>query len=156
MKRHTHLQPLSRQHHNGLLMALLLKKGIAKQASLEEMNQFIALNWEEDLKQHFEAEENILLPALAGSSFSLDLLARFHQEHQSIRDLVEKARNNSSSQADIVDFHSILESHIRFEEKEFFPQAEALLNDEQLEGIGNALDDDRSKNCLQYPVKFWE
>lgn len=156
MKRHPHLQPLSRQHHNGLLMALLLKKGIAKNASIEEMNHFISLNWEEDLKQHFESEENILLPALAGSSFDLQLISRLKEEHATIRSMVAKAASSLSSKVDIIAFYTLLDAHIRFEEKIFFPQAETVLSEEKLNKIGEALEEDLTKNCLQYPVKFWE
>ena len=156
MKRHPHLQPLSRQHHNGLLMALLLKKGIAKNASIEEMNHFISLNWEEDLKQHFESEENIVLPALAGSSFDLQLISRLKEEHATIRSMVAKAASSLSSKDDIIAFHTLLDAHIRFEEKIFFPKAEEVLSEEKLNRIGEALEEDLTKNCLQYPVKFWE
>lgn len=156
MKRHPQLQPLSRQHHNGLLMALLLKKGIAKDASVQEMNHFISLNWEEDLKQHFDLEETILLPALAGSTFDIHLISRLKEEHAFIRSMVAKAASSLSSKDDIIAFHTLLDAHIRFEEKIFFPQAEEVLTEEKLNKIGQALEEDLTKNCLQYPVKFWE
>jgi hemerythrin-like domain-containing protein len=156
MKRHPHLQPLSRQHHNGLLMVLLLKKGIAKNASISEMNHFISLNWEEELKHHFEMEETILLPALAGSSFDMSLITQLKEEHSSIRAIVKKSELKTATLDDIIIFHSLLESHIRFEEKQFFPQAETVLTEAQLQKIGVQLDEDLTKNCLQYPVKFWE
>ena len=60
MKRHEQLQSLSRQHHNGLLAALLLKKGIEKTAEANVMTAFIIDFWRNHLKEHFENEEQVL------------------------------------------------------------------------------------------------
>lgn len=156
MKRHPQLQPLSRQHHNGLLMVLLLKKGVAKAAYLPVMNQFIIDNWQMELKYHFEMEETILLPALKRSGFDSKLTERLLQEHHNIRTIIEKSRENVGGIDTIIDFYTQLENHIRFEEKELFPAAERCLTEKKLQQIGKYLTEDLSKNCLQYPVKFWE
>jgi len=156
MKRHLQLQPLSRQHHNGLLMALLITKGLKKKASLSVMNDFISNGWNEELKEHFEMEESVLLPVLQQKSFDSLLTDQLISEHRQIRLLVEKAFINKATQVDLESFASLLEKHIRFEEKIFFPKAEEVLTEEELLEIGSQLHEDRSKNCINYPIKFWE
>jgi len=156
MKRHQQLQPLSRQHHNGLLMALLITKGLKKKAPLSAMNGFISNGWNEELKEHFEMEESVLLPALRQKSFDPQLTEQLISEHKQIRLLVEKAIVNQATEAELELFSSLLEKHIRFEEKIFFPKAEEVLTEKELIEIGSQLHEDRSKNCINYPIKFWE
>ncbi len=156
MKRHQQLQPLSRQHHNGLLMALLIKKGMKKKASLSLMNDFINNGWNEELKEHFEMEETVLLPALRQKSFDPLLTDQLISEHRQIRLLVEKTFVNQATEAELESFASLLEKHIRFEEQIFFPKAEEILTEKELMEIGRQLHEDRSKNCINYPIKFWE
>jgi len=156
MKRHEQLQPLSRQHHNGLLMALLIKKGLAKNASLTVINDFIVKGWEGELKDHFEMEETVLLPALRNKPFDPLLIEQLLTEHAQIRSLVTKAEANKNTAEDLQLFSSLLEKHIRFEEKQFFPKAEEVLSEKELFAIGSQLHEDLSRNCINYPQKFWE
>lgn len=156
MKRNPHLQPLSRQHHNGLLIALLLAKGVRKNASATVMMDFICFNWKEDLQEHFELEENVLLPALTNTSFDHALTSQLLDEHRQIRDWVKKASSHEMSMDDLSAFSSLLDRHIRFEERVFFPAAEQILEESELTKIGLLLHDEHSKNCIHYPIKFWE
>jgi hemerythrin-like domain-containing protein len=156
MKRHPQLHPLSRQHHNGLLASLLLKKGLAKNADGQVMSDFIQNFWQQDLKEHFENEEQFLLPALTNSTFDQKLSERLLDEHKILRNYIHQLQNNFSDKRMIEVFANLLEQHIRFEERIYFPEAEKVLTEEQLEEIGKHLNDDENKNCINYPVKFWE
>ena len=156
MKRHVQLQPLSRQHHNGLLMAMLLTKGLKKNGSAEVMRDFISSGWRDELKEHFEMEESVLIPALEKKSFDSALTRQLLEEHRKLRLLIQKAIDHSATANDISDFASLLEKHIRFEEKIYFPLAEKALIETELIQIGSLLREDRSKNCMNYPIKFWE
>lgn len=156
MKRHEQLQPLSRQHHNGLLMAMLLTKGLKKNASPDLMRDFISRGWRDELKEHFEMEESVLIPALEKKSFYPALTRQLLEEHRQLRLIVQKAIDHSATVNDISAFASLLEKHIRFEEKIYFPRAEEALHETELIQIGGLLHEDRSKNCMNYPHKFWE
>lgn len=156
MKRHERLQPLSRQHHNGLLAALLLKKGVAKKANQEIMSDFILNFWKKDLKDHFNSEEKYLLPALAGSGFDKNLNERLLEEHATLRGYIHAIEQlPPASIQQIEEFYQLLEQHIRFEERTYFPTAERALSEEQLRDIGEKLNDE-GENCMNYPIKFWE
>src|SRR6516164_7346211 len=132
MKRHQQLQSLSRDHHNGLLASLLLKKGIAKDADLHTMATFIVDFWKNDLAAHFEKEETVLLPALHHTSFDENLNARLLEEHKRLRSYVHDLQHEEPTDSLINDFAGLLEQHIRFEERIFFPEAEKKLTEGQL------------------------
>ena len=156
MKRSAHLQPLSRQHHNGLLAALLVGKGLKKGAGLQVMATFIIHVWQSELQSHFEQEEQILIPSLQNTSFDSALTQQLLQEHRQIQSLVQHMQQGNYNSDDIASFASLLEHHIRFEERIYFPEAEKVLSVEVLEQIGAQLHEDPSENCMNYPVKFWE
>jgi hemerythrin-like domain-containing protein len=155
MKRHQQLQPLSRQHHNGLLAAMLLKKGIAKAADANVMATFIIDFWKQDLKDHFESEEKVLVPALTGTSFNQSLNKRLLEEHELLRSYIYSLQNKPAAIPAIKDFTDRLEQHIRFEERKYFPEAEKVLTEEQMKQIGKQLKDNDAANCINYPIKFW-
>src|SRR5690348_1073538 len=155
MKRHQQLQPLSRQHHNGLLAALLLKKGMAKAADANVMTAFIIDFWNNDLKEHFENEEQFLIPALP-DTFDKNLNAQLLQEHAQLRAYIEALKIDPADIFTIENFTALLEKHIRFEERIYFPEAEKILSEEQLQKIGEQLKNEEGENCINYPVKFWE
>jgi hemerythrin-like domain-containing protein len=156
MKRHSSLQPLSRQHHNGLLVALLVAQGIKKQADLRIISDFILNAWDQDLKEHFLAEEEVLLPALAGTDFNKGLISQLLNEHDTIRQLVASLIRGDADYNLLEQFHILLSNHIRFEERIFFPEAERLLSTGALQMIGSRLNGLESINCMNYPIKFWE
>lgn len=156
MKRNEHLQPLSRQHHNGLLMALLISKGLKKGADPALIREFIISGWNQELKDHFTQEETILIPALQQTSFDPELTSRLLNEHGQIRSIVNHALVGEVDPTELSRFASLLEQHIRFEERVYFPEAEKLLSESQLRELGEGLHEDNSVNCINYPIKFWE
>lgn len=155
MKRDPNLQPLSRQHHQGLMMVLLLQKGLKKNADPVIMQQFIRDEWHTDLEAHFLQEEQVLIPCLQGKPFNSQLTARILQDHATIRELVAKAEAGALNEIEINYFSELLEQHIRFEERVYFPEAEAVLSPEELQQIGSQLHE-KPRNCMDYPVKFWD
>jgi hemerythrin-like domain-containing protein len=153
MKRHKELQPLSRQHHNALMAVLLLKKGVQKKADVQVMQDFILFVWKDELMPHFEQEEQWLYS-------SHQQLHSLHQqmllEHEAIRELVEKFKTSITSFETIKTFYELLEQHIRFEERIYFPALEQYLSAEELLSLEIHLADTPGESCARFPVKFWE
>jgi len=156
MKRNEHLQPLSRQHHNGLLAALLVNKGLKKEADKQVIADFILHAWNRDIRAHFALEEEVLIPALQHTALEPALTAQLLDEHKTIRALVEKFESSNFDRETLSAFAGLLEKHIRFEERTYFPRAEAVLTQKELEAIGAALGEETDWNCMHYPIKFWE
>lgn len=155
MKRDTHLQPLSRQHHNALMAVLLLKKGVQKKADIQVMQDFILTVWNDELQPHFEAEEK-WLPATPQQSTLALLYQRMLQEHEVIRKYIEQFSTKLTSYEAVQTFYELLEQHVRFEEREYFPALEQYLSVNELQSIGTHLVDKPGQSCAQFPVKFWE
>jgi len=115
MKRHPALEPFSRDHNTGLILARAL---IEKRP---DAGEDLLRAWQSELKDHFREEERLLAPlATRESAF------RLRQEHARIADLV--ARLPASGPA----LGTALEQHIRWEERQFFPEIQATAPEEAL------------------------
>ncbi|WP_407520643.1 hemerythrin domain-containing protein [Lacibacter sp. MH-610] len=155
MKRDTNLQPLSRQHHNALMAVLLLKKGVQKKAEVQVMQDFILTVWKDELQTHFEAEEK-WLPAATDEPVLKSIHERMLQEHEVIRNYIYQFYTTLTSHQTIQTFYELLEQHVRFEEREYFPALEQSLTSDALASIGQHLIESDAKSCADFPVNFWE
>lgn len=149
MKRHKALIKLSHDHHQGLMLAQLIKlgapeyKGLPKD-SMGKMNYTIK-SFNVELKIHFENEENILFPLLKGKSSQTDsLILKLLEDHVYIvRKIVSlKADEQLEDELDLIGKR--LERHIRIEERELFQLAQSILNDDELNEIEEKINQSRS------------
>jgi hemerythrin-like domain-containing protein len=157
--RHNALKPLSKQHHQGLLVSLLLEKGVKKNASLKEMRDFILQFWEDELRLHFEKEELLFLPLAYKYPQLIDGLTQLKNEHQEIRLIIQKLNNEARSEQfeTIASFSDNLEKHIRFEERQLFNSIQETLSVDELNDFNVELSSISEKDfCTKYSVKFWE
>jgi hemerythrin-like domain-containing protein len=131
MKRSKALMSLSREHHTALVLAKRaqrLAQGEAGEA-LEFMHT-LAGRFAAELEPHFQIEEAGLLAALArldehGMPEMATLIERTHDDHQALRELAGRIRQQDFNS--LQSFGELLESHVRFEERELFNAAEAAL-----------------------------
>ncbi len=155
MKRHENLQPLSRQHHNGLLAVLLLGKGLDRNTDPGQLRDFIEWLFTGDLELHFSLEEQQLVPLMQQHPELEELAARLLDEHRLLQEL--RVQISQQPDADTVRaFTDLLEKHIRFEERVAFPAAEQYLSAAEMSQLGAGLAGHDDQNCMRYPVKFWE
>ncbi len=155
MKRNKNLQPLSRQHHNALMAVLLLKKGVQKRADVQVMQDFILAVWKDELQPHFEAEEKWLSVATHHPHLT-SLHQRMLQDHETIRKYIYQFYTTVSTHEIVQSFYELLEQHVRFEERTYFPALEQYLSVKELQIIGTHVADNSVQSCAQFPVKFWE
>ncbi|OOR88812.1 hypothetical protein B0182_08865 [Moraxella bovis] len=138
-KRHPALQPLSRQHHLGLVIANKAKsvtdddKLIHHQALVECLTTAILT--------YFEIERtrlaDVILTKLSDNR-AVKLAKQMLDEHEYIESLLA---NTDPSVDDVKELANALYDHIRFEERELFPIAETVLNDVELFAIYEAIDE---------------
>jgi len=126
MKRHAALQQLSREHHIALKLARQARfaSDSGNPTAIGEAAEKINALFAEALEPHFQIEEADLLPALAAAGQQA-LVARVLDEHAELR-----ALNQQLSAADgskLSRFGSLLNDHVRFEERELFELAQDLL-----------------------------
>jgi len=129
LKRHDALQPLSREHFNGLVLARRLREaaGGDAEAGRRAMRELDAA-WRNELEGHFEDEERLLAGLVPA-----DMERRLHDEHAAIRALAMRLlRSSPAANEELTRFASMLQKHIRWEERELFPAAEDAATEEQL------------------------
>jgi hypothetical protein len=122
MKRDPRLHSLSTDHHHALVLARRCARGELDAAAARAA-------YERELAPHFAIEERLLLPALeaAGERAAAD---RTRAEHATLRAHLDAGR--------LADFASLLEAHVRFEERELFELAQARLGEDALRAIAAA------------------
>jgi hypothetical protein len=136
VKRAEALTPLSHDHHQALFVALQLKRAddVAAGAAFAD---FI----EGKGAEHFREEETILLPGWAAADPEADLAmaARALAEHVELR---AAGRRIAAGELDVEALHvvgSLLEAHVRFEERELFPLIEERLDESSMRALGEEI-----------------
>jgi hypothetical protein len=145
MRRRRELKPLTSEHHQALLVAFQLKKGLAGQAETagapKDLAGLLALarRFEEQVfRPHARAEEEVLASHLGPVD-----ARRLAAEHAELARLVERANGAPPPpelRAALGGFADLLDRHVRWEERELFPQTEDLLDDDTLAVIGGELE----------------
>ena len=138
MKRHPALVELSRDHQHGLAAAYTLRH--AAETDRAAARSAFLFFWRSEAEDHFQIEEQILLPALQGLDAAVEPVNRVLREHADIRR--RAADLSDEAQPALDDLHSLgglLERHIRYEERELFTLVESSFDDAELTALGEAL-----------------
>lgn len=146
MRRSEQLSPLSREHHVALEVALRLRK--ASDADAETARDRFLRFFDSEGREHFRAEEEILLPAFARHAAPDDPdVARVLTEHEELR---RYAAELSAAPVGLDTLHAVgrlLHDHVRHEERTLFPRIEAALDDDELAAVGAELAAGGSGHC---------
>ncbi|MFN2260721.1 MAG: hemerythrin domain-containing protein [Psychroflexus sp.] len=148
INRHKALRNLSREHHDGLVFALRLQKGVAKKADLQDMEDYAQWFWNHHLIPHFDMEEKHLFSRLDEEG---DLVKKAKQQHRELKSLFEK---ESKSYADFKAIYELLQKHIRLEERELFMEIQHELDESELAEF--QVIHDSQQACENWPDKFWK
>lgn len=138
MRRDPGLIPLSRDHQHALSLCVLADRALAAGSPTGEFPaqaRNIARKFDEEMRAHFDFEERVLFPALAPFPQLAPLIAELLDDHRQLIGLVDTLRT-SSRRAPIEQFSTLLEQHVRKEERSLFEQAQQLLSREELNRIG--------------------
>lgn len=136
MKRADQLQPLSREHHLGLVLSRHAKECAN---DVEE----IAKHWtkltdyiNQNMTNHFKVEDDLLLAKLQPYQQThpqvAEVIDKIAEQHHKLYRLVDLP---SLSAAQVQELATTLYDHIRFEERELFPLAQQLLSEQELDAI---------------------
>ncbi len=127
MPRHPSLVPLSHDHREALGLAFFLhnpappgRVTAMTPASTPASRRARLLNfYDQHLRTHFRAEEEVLFPALPARTLIRTLVAE-HRRFETLRDAIAAAADNAAIDASLVAFADLLEAHVRREERELF------------------------------------
>jgi iron-sulfur cluster repair protein YtfE (RIC family) len=152
LKRHENLIPLTHDHHHALAQArrLELAAQAALPARLAAANTFLEF-FERDTRAHFREEEKLVFPLVIGAPEAETPLTRLLLEHVRVYALVGKLGSEvvagEATAETMSSIASLLQSHIRFEEKVLFPLAELLAP----EGLRNVDLTERTRGSVDLP-----
>lgn len=139
MKRHESLVPLSREHHDGLILAQLIKKNAPMYRglpqSIEEKVRYAKQFYQYDILKHFEKEEQMLKkirPISAQLSAAADTI---EFEHKKLHELFSALSLPGDKEEQLHEAGVMLEAHIRKEEREIFPLIEKSCSPELLQEL---------------------
>ena len=128
IKRNEFLAPLSREHHQALLLCWKIKTGFSKGIDVKRIKNYCDWFYQTHLIQHFELEEKLVFPILGNQhQHVLDAL----DQHRQLKELFNDTPNVLSLQKIQIE----LEKHIRFEERILFNEVQDIATPQQLENI---------------------
>ncbi|MBR9845633.1 MAG: hemerythrin domain-containing protein [Algicola sp.] len=142
LKRHKALQPLSREHHQGLLLSWKIRTGFKKNIEPERIKTYANWFFENHLIPHFEIEETLIFPILEPEH---ELIKRALAEHRRLKRLFTETENDTKT---LIKIEEELEQHIRFEERILFPEIQKVATEEQLLHIENVHQPDSFEDNL--------
>ena len=145
MKRHPALSPLSRDHHNGLVQAVRLRRAAAdgdpsaRLAAAREFGEF----FRNEERAHLRDEEEELFPLLhrhvPAQPAPLSEARVQHVQLQGFdRKLEIAVAAGSVDRETLAAAGALLDAHIRLEERQLFPLIEELVPDGALRRLGLA------------------
>lgn len=153
MKRHAALVPLSRQHHDGLALCVLIERGLRDDAgpSVAERLRRQALDaWRLELSGHFAVEEEVLFPRARKAVPEPEALDRLTREHAEIRR--EFATLKAAAPDDVAtclrSLRKRLVAHIRFEERVVFEAVQSAMGEQDLADLGLRIEEALPRLCL--------
>lgn len=139
MKRHPSLIPLSREHHEVLILAQLIKSGGPQYKGLPETaegkKEFALSLFEKNIRPHFEKEEAILKQVAHYHESIAALCITILNEHRQLETLFTQLRNGGETEALLNETGILLEAHIRKEERELFPAIQQYCPEEILQQL---------------------
>lgn len=134
MRRHPALEPFSRDHNTGLILARALTE--ARQGADQQFREA----WTRELADHFAEEERLLGPLCSPAH-----LDRLLSEHAHIAHLGQSLPRRMKALGEALD------AHIRWEERELFPAIEASASEEQLVQLMRATDEVEERRWAHEP-----
>lgn len=152
MKRDQNLVCLSREHHDGLVMALRISREVpeADLATLDSLYGDLLEFWQSGLLRHFRAENECLLARLIRHTPIEDkLVTRTHNDHLKMEALMADMRDDPGTRRVSLElFGEVLRQHIRWEEETLFSAVEQRFRKDEMSALGGELSERLTPQCF--------
>ena len=125
LKRHPFIIEYSKDHHYGLLLVWKIRQGLKKSIEPHRIAGYINLFAEKELIPHFDEEEKFLLNLLSPND---ELRIEATNQHIELRQFLFEIEHEKVYNSTLECFSNLLEKHIRFEEREFFPHLQKTID----------------------------
>ena len=141
MLRHKSLIPLSHQHQHALALCVRIDRAQPiSAADLPAWRVEIAQQFEQEIKLHFTAEENVLFPAACQFPELISLVKQLLADHGSLRKSFAEIEAGLISSRALSAFAQKLSAHIRSEERQLFERLQQLMTKKALDDLGIRLE----------------
>ena len=141
MLRNKNLIPLSHQHQRALALCVRIARAQPiRDTDLDAWQAEIEQHFEQEIKIHFAAEEQVLFPAARRFSELGSLVEELIAEHTSLRESFSQAKAQRMSAEDLPAFAQQLSTHIRKEERQLFERLQQLMTSKELADLGVQLE----------------
>jgi iron-sulfur cluster repair protein YtfE (RIC family) len=141
MLRDKSLIPLSHQHQRALALCVRIDRAQPiPVANLPAWQAEIEQHFEQEIKVHFLAEEQVLFPAAREFPELIPLVEDLIADHTALRESFSQAQAHSMSAETLPAFAQRLSAHIRKEERRLFERLQQLMNPEELSALGARLE----------------
>ena len=141
MLRDKNLIPLSHQHQRALALSVRIDRAQPIPAvDLEIWQSEIEQIFEQEIKIHFFAEEQLLFPAAREFPELILLVDDLIADHAALREFFSQAQMRDISAQTMAAFAQHLSHHIRKEERQLFERLQQLMSPETLSALGAQLE----------------
>ena len=141
MLRDKSLIPLSRQHQQALALCVRIDRAQPiPDADLHAWQAEIEQHFEQEIRIHFSAEEQVLFPAARRYPELVSLVEELTADHASLRESFSRAKAQRMSKEDLPVFAQRLSAHIRKEERQLFEHLQQLMTPKELADLGVQLE----------------
>ncbi|MEB2785854.1 hemerythrin domain-containing protein [Algoriphagus persicinus] len=147
IKRHLALQPLSRDHHHGLLFCWKIRSGVKRGIEVSRMQAHAVWFWNTHLVAHFAEEEGVVFPILGAEN---ELIRQALAEHAELKKLFAQEEMDY----EFLNYLQVaLEKHIRFEERILFNQIQEVADPDQLAAVKQHIEAEEEE--LEWEDDYW-
>ncbi|WP_339926034.1 hemerythrin domain-containing protein [uncultured Cyclobacterium sp.] len=154
LKRHPAFVPVSRDHHFGLLLVWKVRQGQEKGIEPSRLHEYVKYFFSTHLEPHFSLEEKVIFSYMAKN----DLLRKeVEGQHKEIRKLFKKLDVLKEEQLSVqlTALCSLVEAHIRFEERKLFQYLQVELQSKELEEMEEKVAEIHKPTREEWDDKFW-
>ncbi len=148
IKRNKSLQPISREHHQSLLLCWKIRTGFSKGVEAERMKKYTDWFFENHIQPHFEVEEKYIFPILGNEH---ELVKKALSEHRRLTRLFE---NEEEIEKSLSLIEEELEKHIRFEERVLFNEIQEIATEGQLKLVSEKHTEEKFQENTE--DEFWK
>ncbi|MFA4924857.1 MAG: hemerythrin domain-containing protein [Ignavibacteriaceae bacterium] len=139
MKRHLALINFSREHHNALILAQILKKdgpNFRDLPSGDEGKRIYTLSfYDRELTKHFHNEEIFFSFVNRQSSLLTEETALLIADHKKLAKWIQHLPKAVNLENILDKIGVLLEKHIRFEERIYFQKVQELFSEKELDEL---------------------
>ncbi|MGA8433063.1 MAG: hemerythrin domain-containing protein [Candidatus Sulfotelmatobacter sp.] len=140
MLRDKSLIPLSRQHQHALALCVRIDRAQPiPAADLEAWRAEVTQQFEQEIKLHFAAEEEVLFPIARNFAELAALVKELIAEHDLLRREFARLEKGGMSAEELPLFAKRLSEHVRKEERHLFERLQQLIKPEDMTALGVSL-----------------